>query len=208
MTLLYWFNQMGTAVFALSGVLTAVHRKFDPIGILVIATVTAIGGGTIRDLLLGIHPVNWVRDVNVLYVIFSTVIISLFAIRFLKIRNSRTQSPLLIADALGLALFTIGGTQIAEQVGVHPMIAVVMGTITGSAGGVIRDVLTNEEPWLFRQNELYATAAILGAIIYLLLEMTGVSQNFAAMVGMLTIVTIRLSALKWQVKWPVFHLLD
>jgi uncharacterized membrane protein YeiH len=205
MSLLYWFNQMGTAVFALTGVLTAVRKKFDPIGIVVISTVTAIGGGTIRDLLLGIHPIGWIRDVNVLFVILVTVVISLLLIRFARVSvRLGGMSTLLLADALGLALFTLGGTQIAEQQNVHWLIAMVMGTITGSAGGVIRDVLTNEEPLLFKQTELYATASLAGAGLYLLLEHAGLSQNFAAILGMIAVSALRLAALKWKIRLPVF----
>jgi uncharacterized membrane protein YeiH len=204
MTLLYAFNLLGTSVFAISGVLTALRKRFDPIGLLVIATVTAIGGGTIRDLLLGVHPVSWIRDINILYVIIATVIGTLIWLRFLPAKNTGSISPLLVADALGLALFTIGGTQVAEQLDVHWLIAMVMGTITGSAGGVIRDVLTNEEPLLFRQTELYATTSIVGSGIYLLLKHADLPVNFSAMVGMLVIALLRLAALKWKIKLPVF----
>ena len=199
-----WFNQMGTAVFALTGVLTAVRKKFDPIGILVLSTVTAIGGGTVRDLLLGIHPLGWIQDVTILFVIIATVIGSLLWMRLVKITfKPGAWSALLVADALGLALFTINGTQIAEDLNTHWLIAIVMGTMTGSAGGVIRDVLANEEPLLFRQTELYATTSITGASVYLLLEQVGAARNFAAIAGMIIVAGLRLAALKWKIKLPV-----
>lgn len=209
MSLLQWFNLFGLAVFALSGVLTAVRKNFDPIGILVISTVTAIGGGTTRDLLLGIHPVTWVTDVKTLVVILITTLLSLLVIRFSRISFMKPPyTPLLIADALGLALFAIGGAQIAENQGTHWLIALVMGTITGAAGGVIRDVLTSETPLLFRQTELYATAAIAGGGIYLILEGFGVERDLSAVLGMATIALLRLAALRWKIKLPVFRLND
>ena len=208
MTLLYSINLFGTAVFAVTGVLTAVRKKFDPIGVLVISTVTAIGGGTTRDVLLGLHPIAWVRDINILYVIIASVIVSLVAIRFNHVKVSNVLPALLVADAIGLGLFTISGTQVAEQQGVHAFIAIVMGTLTGSAGGVIRDVLANEEPLLFRQTELYATASIAGASFYLLLESLGLSQNIAAIIAMMTVSGLRLAALRYKIKLPIFQLQD
>lgn len=206
MTFLSVVNLLGTSVFAITGVLTAVRKKFDPIGILVLSTVTAIGGGTVRDILLGINPVSWIRDINVLYVIFATVFLSVGAVHFSKVRISGIQPYLLVADALGLGLFTIGGVQVAQEQNVHFLIAIVMGTITGSAGGVIRDVLANEEPLLFRQTELYATTSIVGASLYILLEYLGIDANASAVAGMIAVAGLRMAALKFAIKLPVFNL--
>jgi uncharacterized membrane protein YeiH len=207
MSLLAWFNLFGLSVFAFSGVLTAVRKKFDPIGVVVISTVTAMGGGTIRDLLLGIRPVSWVTNVESLLVILITTAVSLVIIHFFRIPRLKPPfSPLLVADALGLGLFAIGGTQIAENQGTHWLISIVMGAMTGSAGGVIRDVLTSETPLLFRQTELYATAAIVGCGAYLILENAGIERDPAALVGMAVIFLFRLAAIRWNIKLPVFRL--
>jgi uncharacterized membrane protein YeiH len=115
---------------------------------------------------------------------------------------------LLIADALGLALFTISGAQVAEERNMSGVIVVVMGTITGSAGGLLRDVLNAEVPLLLRQSDLYATAAIAGATVYLVLQATGIERMPAAVLGMMTVVGLRLAAIFLGLRLPVFSLSD
>src|SRR5262249_16886859 len=149
-------SMFGVAVFAASGALAAGRKNFDWLGVVVIAIVTAIGGGTLRDLLLDRHPIFWVDDPTYLPLLLVSAPLSLAHVPFLK----PPCASLAVADALGLALFTISGAQVAEQRGLPGLTVVVMGTMTGSAGGVLRDILCAEVPLLFRQTDLYATAAI------------------------------------------------
>ena len=198
---LYLLDMIGVAVFAVSGALVAGRKQFDLLGVAVIATVTAIGGGTIRDVLLDRHPVFWIRDPTYLPVILAAAALTVLYARFRR----PPRISLLIADALGLALFTISGAQIAEERDLPGIIVVLMGTITGTAGGLLRDVLSAEVPLLLRQTDLYATAAIVGATVYLMLQAAGLEPMHAGLVGMATIVVLRLAAILWRLRLPVFR---
>lgn len=185
-------------MFAISGVLAAGRKGLDLLGVAVIAVVTAIGGGTLRDVLLDRHPIFWIADPTYLWVILAATVVTLGYVR-LWIASRRA---LLIADALGLAFFTIGGVEIAQQAGHSDLIALLMGTITGVAGGVLRDVLLGEIPLIFRPGRLYATAAIVGAGLYVLLAGRGVSRETSAMAGMGAIAGLRLAAIFWKLELP------
>jgi len=165
MPILYIAGLVGAAVFAVSGALTAGRKHFDWLGVVVIAFVTAVGGGTIRDLLLDQNPIFWIRDPMYIYVVLAAAAGTLVYVRFSK----PPLKLLLIADALGLALFSISGAQIAEAQNLPLVIVVIMGTITGAVGGVVRDIFCGEVPILFRPEELYATTAMVGIILYLVL---------------------------------------
>lgn len=196
---LYLLDLIGVAVFAVSGALVAARKQFDLLGVAVIATVTAIGGGTIRDVLLDRHPVFWIRDPTYLPVILAAAALTLLWVRVRR----PPRISLLVADALGLALFTISGAQIAEDRNLPGIIVVLMGTITGTAGGLLRDVLSAEVPLLLRQTDLYATAAIVGATAYLVLQAAGLEPMPAALAGMATIAGLRLAAILWRLRLPV-----
>jgi uncharacterized membrane protein YeiH len=198
----YVLDLAGVAVFAISGVLAAGRKNLDLLGVAVIAVVTAIGGGTLRDVLLDRHPIFWIANPTYLWVILAATVVTLGYVR-LWIASRRA---LLIADALGLAFFTIGGVEIAQQAGHSDLIAVLMGTITGVAGGVLRDVLLGEIPLIFRPGRLYATAAIGGAGLYLLLEWAGMSKEAAALGGMAATVGLRLGAIFWRLELPAVRL--
>jgi uncharacterized membrane protein YeiH len=202
MSLLYILNLMGAAVFAISGVLAAARKNLDLLGVLVIAIVTAIGGGTLRDLLLDRHPIFWFHEKAHLLVI---VVAALFTLIYLHFRRPPERS-LLIADALGLALFTIGGTQIALAADQPAVVAVIMGVMTGVAGGVIRDILTAEIPLIFRHGDLYATAAITGAALYLLLLSAGLPRPLPTILAMTAIVLLRFASIFWSIRLPAFTL--
>jgi uncharacterized membrane protein YeiH len=197
--ILHALSWIGIAVFAASGALAAGRKRFDAIGVAVIAVVTALGGGTLRDLLLDRHPLFWIADPTYLWVVLASA-----AVTLLYVHNRRPpNSLLLVADALGLALFTISGAQVAEQHGLHGLIVVVMGTLTGAAGGVLRDVLCNEIPLLFGPTQtLYATAAIAGAAVYLALQSLGVERTVAALAGMAVVAGVRFAAIAWQLRLP------
>jgi uncharacterized membrane protein YeiH len=198
----YVLDLLGVAVFAISGVLAAGRKRLDVLGGAVIAVVTAIGGGTLRDVLLDRHPIFWIADPTYLWVILGATAVTLGYVRF-WIASRRA---LLVADALGLAFFTIGGVEIAQQTGHSDLIALLMGTITGVAGGVLRDVLLGEIPLIFRPGRLYATAAIAGAALYVLLAGQGVPSEAAALAGMGATAGLRLAAIFWRLELPVVEL--
>ena len=202
--MLEFLQLLGIAVFATSGALSAGRKRMDVLGVVVIAIVTAIGGGTLRDLLLDRHPVFWIEDPTPLLVSVIAGGITLAYARF----RSPPNNALAIADALGLALFTITGAQIAQRAMIDPIVVVLMGTMTGVAGGVIRDVLSAEVPLIFRKGELYATAAIAGATLYLGLEAVGAPRQVAALIGMGAIAGLRLAAILWGLQLPVLPVRD
>ena len=202
--ILYLLDLFGVAVFAVSGAIAAGRKHFDLLGVAVIATVTGIGGGTTRDVLLNRHPVFWIEDPTYLVVTLSGAALTLVYARF----REPPRTSLLIIDALGLALFTISGAQVAEARNVPNVIVVVMGAITGAAGGLLRDLLSGEIPLLFRQTDLYATAAIAGATVYLLSQAVGLGPAPAALVGIVTVAGLRLAAILWGIRLPVFRVPD
>jgi uncharacterized membrane protein YeiH len=188
-------------VFAVSGALAAGRKRLDLLGVFVLASVTAIGGGTIRDLLLDRHPLFWLSDAT-----FLGVIIVAVAGTFAYVQWRRPPlASLLVADALGLALFSIAGAQIAQSEGLPALSVITLGTITGVAGGVLRDVLSAEIPFVLRRGNLYASAVIAGIAVYLTLEFVGVRHETAALTGMALIAALRLAAIRWGLKLPVFQ---
>jgi uncharacterized membrane protein YeiH len=196
------FALLGSAVFAASGALAAGRQRFDLIGAAFLAGVTALGGGTLRDLLLDIHPVFWVRQPAILW---STVVAGALALVYVRFRRPPWKA-LLIADALGLAFFSIVGTQVAEDAGEGGIVAVTMGLLTGVAGGVLRDLLSGEVPLLFRPGEtLYATASLAGVSCYLLAQPAGLARGPAALAGMALILALRLTAIALGLRLPALE---
>jgi uncharacterized membrane protein YeiH len=201
-SLLQFFDLLGVAVFAVSGALAAVRKRLDLLGVVVIAMVTAIGGGTTRDLLLD-RAVFWTTQPRYLYVILGSGLVTVFWTR----RFRPPDRALATADALGLALFAISGAQIAERIGLSGIVCVIMGTITGVAGGMIRDVLTAEVPMVIRRGHIYATAAIVGIVAYLVLRGAfALTEPVAAVAGMAVIAVLRISAIAGGWTLPVFSL--
>jgi len=198
--LLYCLDLLGVAVFAVSGVLAARDRDLDFLGVVVVAAITAIGGGTLRDLLLDRHPIFCVTDSWYLLVILVTVAVTIAYVR----RWPPPGASLLVADALGLALFALSGAQHAEASRCPPLIVVLMGTMTGVSGGIVRDVLTARVPLILRR-EIYATAAIVGVAAYLAMQSLGVARAIAFVVGMVVVAGLRLIALRWDMHLPVFR---
>lgn len=200
--LLYVLDLIGVGVFAITGALAAGRKRLDLIGVLVLALVTAIGGGTIRDLLLGRHPIVWLADPAYLIVIVASAFMTMAYVRWRR----PPEAALLVADALGLALFSVAGAQIAQRAGLPAGSGVALGTITGAAGGVLRDVLTAEIPLVFKPGALYASAAIAGTSGYFILDALGVPRATAALIGMAVVAVVRLAAMWWGLKLPVFRL--
>ncbi len=201
--LLFYLDIFGIIVFALSGALMAGRYQLDPFGVVVLASVTAVGGGTIRDVILQ-TPVFWVEKPYYLYVILATALLTIVLIRQPKRIPKRF---LLIADALGLALFAVLGTQKALYLGAPVPVAIVLGTITGVAGGMIRDVLCNVIPMILRQ-EIYALAAMLGGSLFIFLHWLGWSDRQAIVASMSAALLLRLAAIYWHVSLPAFHIIE
>ena len=173
MQIQYIFELIGTLAFAISGALAGDERqKHDWFGITFIAFLTAIGGGTLRDLFMDSYPLVWFNDMNIIYTIFAGILLTgLFYKQF-----ERLKTTLMLFDTLGLALFTIVGLEKAQSLGANYFICVVMGMFTAVMGGVIRDTMINKTPTIFVE-EIYATACILGGILYLILESFGLDRN-------------------------------
>lgn len=197
--IVYWLDLAGTMVFALSGVLLACRSRMDPIGMLVLAAATAVGGGTMRDLVLGVQPVFWVTDTTYLWVVLATVGASLIGYRYIH-RLNRVFLP--VADAFGLALFVVIGANKALLLGFSGVVAVLMGLFTGVAGGMIRDVLARRVPLVLR-SEIYATAAIVGGVVYVVCEVLGVA-HLGLVMSLATTLGLRLAAIRWKLSLPVF----
>lgn len=200
-TTLHLIGLLGVAVFAVSGALSAGRKNFDLLGVAIIALVTAIGGGTLRDVLLDRHPIFWIADPTYLLVILASAAGTVLYVRF---RHPPFRA-LLIADAMGLGFFTISGAHIAEAQGLPALIVILMGAITGSAGGLLRDVLCAEVPLLLRKGELYATASIIGAGVYLVLKTMTCPRPVASLTGAAVVIALRFAAIRWRWVLPTFR---
>lgn len=195
----HWFDLLGIAVFAISGTLAAWRKQMDGFGVIVLATVTAIGGGTLRDLILD-SPVIWLTNNSYFLAIFAAATLTILLVRNrLVIPNNTLQ----IADAIGLAFFVIMGTQKALDHGTSDFVAIMLGTMSGVCGGMIRDVLCREVPMVFR-GELYAITCIFGGLVYVQLLSFGVEQMPAMLSGMTALLALRLAAIRWHLTIPVF----
>jgi uncharacterized membrane protein YeiH len=196
----YVLELLGTFFFAISGALAIQDHHDDLFGAGFTGFVTAIGGGTLRDMMLGSYPLVWIGDINFLYSIFAGVLVAYFFYTVL-VKLKRT---FLFFDTLGISFFTILGVEKALSLGVGPEIAAIMGMFTAIMGGVIRDVLTNETPVLFRK-EIYATACLAGAVLYLLLFKAGVDRDINLTLSIVIIFIIRILAVKYKLALPSFR---
>ncbi len=197
---IYVSEMIGVITCAISGVLVATRLRMDPFGITVLAGVTGIGGGTLRDMMMGATPVFWIVDNTYIYVIVATAILSLIWLQ----RIHRFPAYLLpIFDAFGLAIFTIIGAQKALMLGFSGPVAIVMGCITGVVGGMIRDILSGQIPFVL-QKEIYATASMLGATLYVLCDYIELGPIFSMAVAMLGTLSLRLCAIYYHLSLPVF----
>lgn len=190
----HFLDLIGTMAFALSGALTAMSKKMDPFGVFIIAFVTAVGGGTLRDILIGRTPVGWMLDLNYVYVIsVGFVLAIIFRKKFDKLRTS-----LFLFDTIGLGVFTLIGLEKGIHIGLHPIICVALGTMTACFGGVIRDILCTEIPVIFRR-EIYATLCILGGIVFFILRDLNLENDVLYLTTSSIIISLRLMAVKF--KW-------
>ncbi len=198
--LLYIFTLLGVAVFACSGALAAGRRNLDPIGVAVLAMVTATGGGTLRDVLLD-RTVFWILDPTHIVVCLAAGAATWIWVRYFHPPDRALQ----IADAVGLALFAVAGAQIAEDRGHSGLIVVLMGAITGCAGGLLRDVLTAEMPLVFRKSELYVTTCIVGLTAYVALRQFEIHPAVAGVLGASAILALRLASIRWNITLPTMR---
>lgn len=188
---------LGTVAFAISGVLVAMEKRLDLFGVGIIALVTAIGGGTLRDMLIGNTPVTWTTTPMYMYIILGTVIVTiLFQSRLKYLRTS-----LFLFDTIGIGFYTMIGINKGMEAGLEPLICITLGTITASFGGVLRDILCNEIPVIFRK-EIYATACILGGAGYFLLRQTPLPEGYAFLLGVVIVIGIRLAAVRYHITLP------
>jgi len=198
MNLLDLVTWTGTFVFALTGALKARASRMDIFGGMVMAFATAYGGGTIRDLLIGIKPVNWINDyVALLLVLSGTMLVFLR-----KEKSGRFEKAIFFTDAIGLGMFTAAGIEISLRSGLNDVYALIMGIITATFGGLIADILRNEIPYLLRKGELYATACAIGGAAFLLLRKTPLDNQLILFLCIMIVVGVRIYSKRKRLTLP------
>lgn len=197
--IIYILDMLGVAFFAVTGTLAAGRKQMDAFGIVVIAIVTALGGGTLRDLLLGIRPILWIANPTYLFVATAASLLTFMLARYINLSHN----VLLFFDALGLAMYTVIGCERAMSVNAPFAVVVVMGVMTGVAGGVIRDILSGEIPLILRR-EIYATASLAGAAIFVALRLLHVNPTAAVFSAVVVTLGTRLFAIYKGMSLPVF----
>ncbi len=199
--LFYWLNLVGIFFFTISGSLAARDKKHyhDYFGVFFTGFITAIGGGTLRDMMLGAYPISWLNDKNILISIICAFLFTLiFKNYIIKLRRT-----LFLFDTVGVGIYTILGVQISLEHHVNPFAAIILGLISAVFGGVIRDTLINEIPLIFAK-EIYATACIAGAVLFTTLLYFGINSSVAAVTSMSLIIIIRIIAVKYKLALPKF----
>ncbi|WP_321316331.1 trimeric intracellular cation channel family protein [Labilibaculum sp.] len=198
MTILYGLDLLGTLVFAISGTLSAANKKLDLFGAYFTGFITAIGGGTLRDVILGNFPVGWISDINYLIVISIGV-----ALTFLFKKHIMTlKRTLFLFDTIGIGVFTIIGIEKSLNLGIHPFLSIIMGLFSAVMGGVIRDTLCNDIPLIFRK-EIYAVACLIGGILFIALNSLGVASSLNQFITIACIIIIRIICIRFKISLPV-----
>ena len=197
MEFIYVLDILGTFAFAISGALVASDKKFDLFGVIIIAFVTAVGGGMLRDVLINAHPINWIGDLNYLFTILAAVILTFL----FKSKIAFLSKTLFLFDTVGLSVFTLLGLQKGLLFDLNPIVALIMGMISAVFGGVLRDVLTNKVPLIF-EKEIYASACLAGGISYLTLTYFNVPKDINFIISASVIIVIRLIAVKFHLQLP------
>ncbi len=197
-----WIEYFAVAVCAITAVLAAEGKGMDLFGVLVLSLVTAVGGGTIRDLCLGAEPVFWIQQPHHVWTALIAAGATFVLVRFIHL----PAKMLAVADAFGLALFGIAGTEKALAFGTPGIVAILLGIVTGVAGGILRDVLRREIPWVFQAEvNLYATAVFAGATVFVLLRESLPASESHRYIGMAVILLLRLAAMRWRLRLPTFR---
>ncbi len=189
---------LGTVAFAASGVYAAMQKRLDVFGVLIIAFVTAVGGGTLRDIMIGDTPVSWIRNINYSIIILSTVVV---VIVFKSSIFKNFKKTLLVFDSIGLGFFTILGIQKGLLYDLNPAICIALGTVTGCFGGVIRDISLNTIPLIF-EKEIYATACIVGGVVYFILIRTPLNVDIIEGISIFIVFLIRMLAVRFDWRLP------
>lgn len=200
MTLFQVLDILGIISFAISGSLVAMRKRLDPFGVFIIAFATSVGGGTLRDVLIGAQPVFWMKNIYVIFLIITSYVFAIIFRKKLKYLNK----SLFLFDTIGLGLYTIMGTEIGLRANFHPIVIISIATMSASFGGVIRDILCNEVPVIFRK-EIYATACVLGSITYLTLHYFNLSETVIYIFTSLMVIIIRLVAVIFHLSLPTFY---
>lgn len=191
---------LATMAFAVSGMLEALEKRMDTFGVFIIAFVTAVGGGTLRDILIGETPVFWMENLVVVYAIIITTVVAIIFRRHLN----RLRKSLVLFDTIGIGLYTVVGIQKGLLVDLHPIVCIALGTMSASFGGVIRDTLCNEIPVIF-QKEIYATACVAGGMVYFGLSYFNLGNQWLVLVSILTVILIRLLAVAFKISLPSLY---
>lgn len=190
----------GTIAFGLSGAFMAMEKRLDPFGVIIITFVTAIGGGTVRDILIGNTPVTWLKnDITALEILCTAIAALLFG-KYLR----QLSKTMFFFDSLGLGLFTVVGIERGQAAGLSPIICIALGTTTGCFGGVLRDVLLNNIPLIFRK-EIYASACIAGGLLYFGLRQTNILLEYSTTITIVFIVLIRVIAVRYKISLPASY---
>ncbi|WP_028889689.1 trimeric intracellular cation channel family protein [Tenacibaculum ovolyticum] len=197
MNIIYTLDIAGTFAFAISGALVAIKKDFDIFGVIIIAFVTAVGGGMMRDVLINAHPINWINDINYIWTILTAVGITfLFRSRIAPLRKT-----MFLFDTIGISVFTLSGLEKGLAYDLHPFVALVMGMVSAVFGGVIRDVLTRKVPLIFKK-EIYASACLAGGVVYLILSNFNINKDLHFVIPAAVIFIIRTVVVKYQLELP------
>lgn len=199
-TVLQAIEAGGILAFASSGFIEARRKQMDLIGVFTVAFITAFGGSTLRDILLDRRPFFWVQHQEYIWLIFVLALVVIPLSHYL--RSSSAERAIIFADALGLGMFSAVGASVAQEAQMPMLVCVMMGVITGIFGGVLRDMICNEIPLVFRRGQLYATCAFVGCWVYLLLGLIGMPQTAALIVCILVTSIMRLLAVRFDLTLP------
>ena len=200
MSYLITLDILATMAFAISGVLEALEKRMDSFGVFIIAFVTAVGGGTLRDVLIGKTPVFWMQNLTVVYAIIMATILAIIFRNYL----SHFRKSLFLFDTIGIGLYTVVGIQTGLNANLSPLVCVALGTMSACFGGVLRDILCNEIPVIFRK-EIYATACIAGGLMYYMLSYFNVSNELVFIISILVVISIRILAVVFKISLPTFY---
>jgi len=201
-TLIRTIEIIGIIAFALTGIYEARKKGMDIIGVYAVAMITAFGGGSLRDIILNRHPLFWIEHYSYTVLLLVLSVVSVLVIRNFFAMN-RIVKVVLVLDALGLGLFSASGASVANQLGCHPFVSVLMGVTTGVFGGVLRDIICNEIPHVFTRTELYATCAFMGACSYLFIFFTTGNEVLAVITCIAVTFILRMLALRYKIKLPI-----
>ncbi|MBE7690898.1 trimeric intracellular cation channel family protein [Tenacibaculum piscium] len=197
MDIIYTLDIAGTFAFAISGALVAMKKQFDAFGVVIIAFVTATGGGMIRDVLINAHPITWIGDINYIWITLIGVAVTfLFRSKIAPLRKT-----MFLFDTIGISVFTLLGLEKGLAYDLHPFLALVMGMVSAVFGGVLRDVLTRKVPLIFKK-EIYASACLAGGVTYLILANFKINENLHFIVSAAVIFIIRSIAVKYKLELP------